>query len=167
MEFRFRSKVPYETLGFVFIPSSLEYTDKYIEVVDGNFVTSKQKGQVQIKMCDKNSNPFITTSHNILLALDLCDKIFSIIVLLNLGYNCLFQKGFCTVYFGYRKKNAVTLPRIVQRKHGFFVRRKEKTKSKKIAPRNKFELGLLNHILGHRSTRSLMVVDNEIVWQYI
>ena len=35
-----------------FIPGSLEDTDKYIEVADGHHVTAKQKGQVQIKMCD-------------------------------------------------------------------------------------------------------------------
>ena len=29
-----------------FIPMSLEDTDKYIEVADGNYVTTKQKGQV-------------------------------------------------------------------------------------------------------------------------
>ena len=29
-----------------FIPGSLEYTDKYIEVADGHHVTEKQKGQV-------------------------------------------------------------------------------------------------------------------------
>ena len=32
-----------------FIPGSLEDTDKYIEVADGNHVTAKQKGQVQIQ----------------------------------------------------------------------------------------------------------------------
>ena len=36
-------QVPY------FIPGSLEYTDKYIEVVDGHHVTAKQTGQAQIK----------------------------------------------------------------------------------------------------------------------
>ena len=37
-----------------FIPGSLEDTDKYIEVADGYHVTAKQKGQVQIQMCDDN-----------------------------------------------------------------------------------------------------------------
>ena len=37
-----------------FIPGSLEHTDKYIEVADGNHITAKQKVQVQIKMCDDN-----------------------------------------------------------------------------------------------------------------
>ena len=32
-----------------FIPGSLEDTDKYIEIADGHYFTTKQKGQVQIK----------------------------------------------------------------------------------------------------------------------
>ena len=59
-----------------FIPGSLEDTDKYIEVEDGNHVTAKQKGQVRIKMCDDNGDPFIATLHNVLLAPDLCDRLF-------------------------------------------------------------------------------------------
>ena len=85
------------------IPGSLEDTDKYIEVADGNYVTEKQRGKVQIKMCDDNGNPFITMLHNILFAPDLCDMLFSIITLMNLGQTCLFHKGFCTVYFSDNK----------------------------------------------------------------
>ena len=33
-----------------FIPSSLEDTDKHIEVADGHHVTAKRKGQVGIQM---------------------------------------------------------------------------------------------------------------------
>ena len=36
-----------------FIPGSLEDTDEYIEVTDGNHVTAKQKGKVEIKICDE------------------------------------------------------------------------------------------------------------------
>ena len=43
-----------------FIPVSLEDTDKHIEFADRHHVTAKQKGQVRIKMCDDNGNPFIT-----------------------------------------------------------------------------------------------------------
>ena len=57
-----------------FIPGSLEDTYKYIEVTDGNHVTAKQKGQVQIKIYDDKGDPFIATLHNILLAPDLCDR---------------------------------------------------------------------------------------------
>ena len=53
-----------------FIPGSLEDTDKYIEVVDGHHVTEKQKGQVQIKMCDDNGKTIIAKLYNVLLAPD-------------------------------------------------------------------------------------------------
>ena len=39
-----------------FIPGSLEDVDKHIEVADGHHVIAKQKGQVQIKMCDNNKD---------------------------------------------------------------------------------------------------------------
>ena len=81
-----------------FIPGSLEDRDKNIEVADRHHVIAKKKGQVQIKMCDDNGYPFIATLHNVLLATDLCNILFSIIMLMNLGHTCLFQKGFalCT-----------------------------------------------------------------------
>ena len=86
------------------IPGSLENTDKYIEVANEYHLMEKQKGQVQIKMCDDNVDTFITTFLNVLLERDLCDGLFSIFTLMNLVYNCLFYKGFCTVYFGDREK---------------------------------------------------------------
>ena len=101
------------------IPDLLEDTDKHIEVADGYHVTAKQKGQVQIKMSDNNGYPFIATLHNVVLAPDLCDRLFSIIKLMSLGYKCLLQKGFCTVYFGAKEKNAASLPHSAQRKHTF------------------------------------------------
>ena len=107
-----------------FIPWLFKDTDKYIEVKDGHYVTAKQEGQVQIKMCDDNRDTFIATLHNILLSPDLCDRLFSIITLLNSGHTCLFQKGFCTVYFGDKKENTVTLPHISHRKHAFWVKTK-------------------------------------------
>ena len=55
-----------------FIPDSLEYTDKYIEVADGHYVTANKKGQLQIKICDSNGNYFIVTLHNVIFALDIC-----------------------------------------------------------------------------------------------
>ena len=109
--------------------------DKYIEVVDGHYVTAKQKGKVQIRMCDDNRDHFIVSLHNLLLAPDLCDRSFSIITLINLGHTCLFNKGFYTVYFGNKKKNAVTMPHIAHRKHAFLVKTNEKAKSKKLASR--------------------------------
>ena len=102
-----------------FIPGSLEDTDKYIEVADVHHVTAKQKGQVRIQMCDDNGKTFIATLYNVLLAPDLCDRLFSIIALINAGNTCIYHKGFCTVHFRAEKKNEVTLPHSAQRKHDF------------------------------------------------
>ena len=103
-----------------FITGLLEDTDKHIEVTDGHHVTAKQKGQVLIKMCNDKVDTFIATLHNVILALDLCDRLFSIIMLMNLGHNCLSRKGFFTVYFLDKKKNAVNLPHSAQWKHAFW-----------------------------------------------
>ena len=108
-----------------FIPGSLEDTDKYIEVADRNHVTKKV--QVQTKMCDDNGNIFIATLHNVLLAPDLCDRLFSIITLMNSVHTCLFHKGFCTVYFGAKENNAVTFPHSAQSKHAFLGKIMEKS----------------------------------------
>ena len=59
-----------------FIPVTLEDTDKYIEVADEHHVTVKQKGQVRIQMCDDKGKTLIATLHIILLAPDLCDRLF-------------------------------------------------------------------------------------------
>ena len=53
-----------------FIPGSLEDTDKFIEVADGHHVTAKQKGSVQIQMCDDNGKKFFATLYNVLLPPD-------------------------------------------------------------------------------------------------
>ena len=90
-----------------FIPGSLEDTYKFIEVADGHHVTAKQKGSVRIQMCDDNGKKFVAALYNVLLAPDLCDRLFSIIMLMNAGHTCLFHKGFCTVYFGAKEDNAV------------------------------------------------------------
>ena len=74
------------------IPGSLQDTNKHIEVADGHHVTAK-KSQVQIKMCDDHGDPFIETLHNVILASDLCNRLLSIIILINSGNNCLFHKG--------------------------------------------------------------------------
>ena len=70
-------------------------------------------------MCDNNGKKFVATLYNVLLAPDLCDRLFSIITLMNAGHTCLFHKGFCTVYFGEKEDNAVTLPHSAQRKRAF------------------------------------------------
>ena len=83
-----------------FIPGSLEDTDTFIEVADGHHVTAKQKGSVRIQMCNDNGNTFVATLYNVLLAPDLCDRLFSIITLMNSGHTCIFHMGFCTFYLG-------------------------------------------------------------------
>ena len=113
---------------------------KYIEVADGHHVTAKQKGQVRIQMCDDNGKSFITTLHNVLLAPDLCNRLFSIMTLMNSVHTCLFDKRFCTVYFGAEEKNAVTLPHSAQRKHVFLGKIMEKSKKNKLPARKKIAL---------------------------
>ena len=79
-------------------------------------------------MCDDNGKTFIPTLYNVVLAPDLCDRLFSIITLMNSGHTCLFYKGFCTLYFGAKENNAVTLPHSAQRKHAFLGKIMEKSK---------------------------------------
>ena len=70
-------------------------------------------------MCDDNRKTFVAILYNVLLAPDLCDRLFSIITLMNAGHTCLFHKGFRTVYLGAKEDNAVTLPHSMVRKHAF------------------------------------------------
>ena len=79
-------------------PGLLEDTDIHIEVLERYHIMVKQEGQVQIKIYDDNGDPHIATLHNVLLAPDLCDRLFSIITLMKLGHTCLFKKRFFTVY---------------------------------------------------------------------
>ena len=122
-----------------FIPGSLEDTDNFIEVADGHHVTAKQKGSGRIQMFDDNGETFIATLYNVLLAPDLCDRLFSIIKLMNDGHTCLFHKEFCTVYFGAKEDNAVTLSHSTVRKHAFMVKSMESSKknSKRLGKRKR------------------------------
>ena len=88
----------------------------------------KKTGEVKIKTRDNNGKPSIDTLYNILLALDLCDSLFSIIALMNLVQTSLFHKGFCMVLFIVNEKNASTLPHSTQRKHAFVVKNEGKVK---------------------------------------
>ena len=63
---------------------------------------------------------------------------------MNSGLVCLFQKGFCTVYFGAKKNNAVTFPHSAQSKHAFIGKFKEMSKKNKLAARKKIALELLH-----------------------
>ena len=62
-----------------FMPGSLVETDKYVNVEYTYFGTSKQTGEVQIKMGDNNRKPFIATRYNVLFAIYLYNRLFSII----------------------------------------------------------------------------------------
>ena len=77
-----------------FIPGLLEDTDKYIEVLDGHQVVAKKKGTVQIKMFGNNIDTFMATFHSVLLSPYICDRLFSMITLINLGLNFYFTKGY-------------------------------------------------------------------------
>ena len=82
---------------FDFIPDLFDNTYKHIEVADGHYVTAKQKGQAQINICDNGGYTFIATLHNVILAPDICNRLFSMITLMNLGHICLSRKGFYMV----------------------------------------------------------------------
>ena len=69
-----------------FIPGSLEDTNKFIEVAGVHHVTAKLKGSVRIQMCDDNGKTFVATLYKVLLAPNLCDRLFSIIKLMNAGH---------------------------------------------------------------------------------
>ena len=118
-------------------------------------------------MCDDNGDTFIATFHNIILEPDLCEGLFSIIKLMNLGHTCLFHKGFYMVYLGDKENNLVNFPHSAQRKHAFWGGVTQMSKTNKLTPRNKVALEFLKQRLGHRSTRSLMAVDTANVWENI
>ena len=103
-------------------------------------------------MCNDNGDPFITTLYNVLLAPDLCDRLFPIVTLINLVHTCLLHKMFCTIYFGAKEKNAVTLPHSAQRKHVFLREIKEMSKIKKLPYRKKIALDILHQ-------RSTQIID--------
>ena len=81
-----------------------------------------------MQMCDDNVKKLFATIYNVLLAPDLCDRLFSIITLMNAGHMCLFHKGFFTVYFGAKEDNTVTLTHSAVRKQAFSGKIMEKSK---------------------------------------
>ena len=66
-----------------------------------------------------------------------------------------------------QKENSVTFPHCAQRKHTYLGEIKQMSKTKKLAPRKKVYLEFLHQILGHRSTRSLIVGDTDNFWEDI
>ena len=132
-----------------------------------DITSQRKKVQERIKICDDNGDPFIATLHNVLLAPDLCDRLSSIITLMNSGHNFSFHKWFCNVQFGAKEKNAVTLPHSAKRIYAFLGKTKEMSKIKKLPARKKIDLELLHQRLGHRSTRSFLAGDTSNVWEDI
>ena len=118
-------------------------------------------------MFDNNGKTFFAMLYNVLLAPDLCDRLFSIINLMNAGHTCLFQKTFCTVYFGTKEDNAVALPHSAVGKHDIIVKSMESSKKnpKRNPKRKKLVLELMHQRLGHRSNRSLISGDTINVWE--
>ena len=118
-------------------------------------------------MCDDNSKPFIDMVYSVLSAPHLCDRIFPIFRLTNFRHICLFDEGVFMVFFIDNERNTVTLPHRSQLKHSFLDEMKENPKPQKQIPNKKVSFEWLYQRLGHRSTRSLLAWDNEIVWQKI
>ena len=116
-------------------------------------------------MCDDNGRQFIAILYNVLLPPDLCDRLFSIVTLMNAVHTCLFHKWFCTVYFGANENNAVTLPHSAQRKNALTGKNQDVSKKHKFPAKNKIALELLHQRLGHISTRSLLAGDTAKVWE--
>ena len=79
-------------------------------------------------MRDDNGKPFIDTLYNVPFSPDLCNQLFSIIILMNLGHACLFYKVFGTDSFGDNENKAVTLLHSAQIKTWFFGKNEEKVK---------------------------------------
>ena len=73
-------------------------------------------------MCGGNDKLFIATLYNLLLATDLCNQLFFIVALINLGHTWLFHKGFSTVLFSANEHNAVTSSHRSQIRHTFLVK---------------------------------------------
>ena len=78
-----------------------------------------------------------------------------------------FLQRVCTIYFGAKENNAVTLPHSAQRKHSFLGKTKEMSKNNKLTAGKKIALKLLHQRLGHRSTRSLLAGETDNVWEDI
>ena len=84
-----------------------------------------------------------------------------------MGHTCLLNKGVCTVYFGEKDKNVVTLPHTAWRKHAFLGKIKEMSKTNKLPSRKKIGLELLHQRLSHRYTRLLLDGDTDNFWEHI
>ena len=67
-------------------------------------ILSQQKNRKSSnKMRDDSGKHFIATLYNLLFASDLCNRLFSIVTIMNLGHTYLFNKGFSKVFFSYNE----------------------------------------------------------------
>ena len=112
-----------------------EDTDKFIEVVDGHHVTTNQKVTVGIQMCDDNGNTIVATLYNVLLASDLCDRLFSIITLMNAGYNFFSKRVLHGILLSREEKcgnitTQCTKETYISRKNQGYVKEKQITSKK-------------------------------------
>ena len=57
---------------------------------------------------------------------------------MDFGHTCLFHKGFCTVCFGDKKKNAATLPHNAHRKHECLLKQNKRLSKRKWHPGRKW-----------------------------
>ena len=131
-------------------------TDKYIEVADGHFIAAKKTREVQIKIRDENGKPFIVTLYNMILAPDSCNRLFSIVTLMNLGHTWLLYKGVLHGLFWWKQTEHGDITVYCTKKTCNRGKNEGKVKIKKQIPKNKFSLELLHQILGHRFKRSLL-----------
>ena len=66
-----------------------------------------------------------------------------------------------------KRENVLILPHSAKNKYLFWGEIKVISKTKKLPSRKKIALDLLNHILGHISTRSLLAGYNYDIWEDI
>ena len=117
-------------------------------------------------MCHNNGHHFIATLHLVILAPDLCDRLFSIITLTNSGFTCFYTKGFVLCASEQNRKCSY-INTLCTKETCFGWKIKEVSKTKKLPCGNKIAPELLHQILGHRSTRSLLAGDIDNVWEDI
>ena len=117
-------------------------------------------------MCGDNGDTFIATLHNVILAPDLCDMLFSIITLINFEHTCLLQKRFRRCNLGTKRKMHL-LCHIMHSGNIHFWRKLKNVKINEVSTQGEISLELLHQRLGHRSTRSLLDGDAANIQQYI
>ena len=86
-------------------------------------ILSQQKtGKSQIKIRDEKGKPSVATLYNAIFNPDSCNRLFSIITLMNLGHTSLFHKGFYIGFFSANEQNAAKSPHSAQRKHELLIK---------------------------------------------